>query len=1710
MGNQIFHAIIDVRATEYETPDSMPAVLPPTSAFTYCVELEAEGLTDLHFEKSVTGYVDNFIGFEVGEIAPVGYYNLKTAQWEAEENGVIVRLLDTDADGVVDALDATGDYQPDDLNGNGSFSDEVAGLDDPAKFPSGGTYMRFEVNHFSATDVNFPTWLGGVVDPLLELGPTLLDAPCEAGPCNTTKNSYIEQRSRVYNEDIPVPGTGMTLHYASDRVEGGRKQAISVPATSGTIPEYLLRAVVRVEVAGQVIESEFDAVPDQRAVIEWDGLDYLGRPIIGSRTAKVKVGWAFRAMYQSAAGVLRSFALPGSTPTGIYQDGEMITWREWDLEVNSDPGGGLARGWTLSPRHRINLASTDVLFKGDGTKVDYPTLIADVFVGNPDTRDYGFRGEGGLAVDAKTYQPRTITVDKDRNVYFFDVSFAPPNIWKPILLKVDNDGIVTRYAGKVLGTDGGEGGSALDAVFGSINGLAAGPDGSIYIAEGSQGYGAPGSVVRRIDPNGTISTYTGGADGNYYPGIWGIEVDNFGNLYIAEYWRHMVRKVDPSGAVSTFAGQAGVGYRGDGGPATSAKFNFPMAIAADKAGNVYIADSWNKRVRKVTPDGIITTVAGNGTEPDLAPGERSPFEGGDATLMPIRPTKLDMDDYGNLYILSEMWMSGRHTRVLKVDSGGTITTVAGGGFGTPNGGPASETRFGDGMYLAVDEVGNNYISFSKHHRILKVAPATDYGYSAATGEFSFPEESGVGHVLNQDGLHERTVDLSTGLDLLTFGYDSEGNPISITDRFGNETTVQRNPDGTPVSITSPDGLITSLIVDGNGDLTRATYPDGTFYSMTYTPDGLMTFETDPGGNQFETRYDANGRVSDVLDPEGGHWTFDRAVNENGSALISIQSAEGDLTTYNDATSADGEFTSLITGPDGSASTYRLSPDSMSGDKQTSCGMDINFNYTMDLEYKFKVMNSSTTTMPSALSVTISSARTYADTNGDETNDLITDTVTVNGKISTVVNDVLSGTVTATSPTGRQVTSYYSPATLLTSRTSTPGLLDTDFTYDTRGRLETVTVGTRSTTFAYDGYGYLDFMTTPDGRTFDYTYDIMGRLTAEGRPDGAQVDYSYDANGNVTAILNPNSIEHGFSYTANDQRESYNTPESGSYVYQYDRDRRLKSVSYPSGQTITNTWATGQLQSTSTPEGLISYGYDCGGGSTGSPSGGRLTFVSKGGESSSYTYDGSLLLTDTRAGTIGETIEYGYNSDLQVGSITYAGQSDSFLYDNDGLLTDAGSYSITRDAANGLPEAVSDGTVTQGRDFSSYGEVDGVDYTVGATAPYSWNVVRDNAGRITQKVENIGVDTVTWDYTYDLMGRLETVYKDNALAEAYSYDGQGNRLEETNVLRGVSRTYTHTNEDQIVYAGSDIYTYNVDGFLTSRSISSGAYSGAATFDYSSRGELLNAFLATDDTISYQHDPMGRRISKSINGNVVEKYLWQDATTLLAVFDGSDNLIQRFEYADGRMPVAMTSGGQLYYLAYDQVGSLKVVTNSTGNVVKRVDYDSFGNILNDSNSTFTVPFGFAGGLHDRDTGLVRFGARDYDPATGKWMAKDPIDFGGGDLNLLSYTGQDPINKIDPDGEYWQYVVAVVMAGYAAYRIVDHLIDACEKRDKKDYFDKLISEEWAKGNPNFDYLQELYDARDHYFQDGLKDIGEAAFDAARTPGTSTNPKPPIMPVK
>ena len=164
---------------------------------------------------------------------------------------------------------------------------------------------------------------------------------------------------------------------------------------------------------------------------------------------------------------------------------------------------------------------------------------------------------------------------------------------------------------------------------------------------------------------------------------------------------------------------------------------------------------------------------------------------------------------------------------------------------------------------------------------------------------------------------------------------------------------------------------------------------------------------------------------------------------------------------------------------------------------------------------------------------------------------------------------------------------------------------------------------------------------------------------------------------------------------------------------------------------------------------------------------------------------------------------------------------------------------------------------------------------------------------------------------------------------------------------------------------------------------------------------------------EHNIHHQRVSKSIDGQLVEHYLWGDLTTLLAILDANGTITQRFHYAGGRLPISYTENGQHNHLHYDQVGTLLSVSNAAGDTIKTRRYDSFGVIRHDSAPEIKLPFGFAGGLYDADTQLTRFGYRDYDAYTGRWTATDPIGFAGGDSNLYGYVFGDPVNFVDPEG-------------------------------------------------------------------------------------------------
>lgn len=1575
---------ITTRSTEYTTPESMPAELPPRSAYTYCVELSVDGVKNVRFSDPIAIWVDNFLGFDVGEVIPAGFYNRNRGIWEPSDNGVVVKLLDTDADTIVDALDADGDDQPDDLNNNGSFTDEVMGLEDSQQYIPEATYWRVETTHFTPGDWNFPSGTPQTATrPNSSFPPESDQNPAGNQGCygNYTA-SLVEERGRIVHEDMPIPGTDITLHYTSNKAEG-YNTVITVPASGERVPDVLKRIEVTVNIAGTVQKQELLPEPDQVAEFFWDGLDYLGRPLQTPIPAHVTVGFVYDSIYYSPGDFDQAFGQPGVETTEIPARQEIILTKKNNLMIHPSRGKGtknFAEGWTISDHHHMNLQDLSTLHKGDGTTVFNNIRMIERYAGTGNLYPLGF--------------PNKVAVDTQGNVY------AALDFYG-VIYKIDTNGILNILAGMYQGWGfSGDGGPAVEARIEGCGGIAVDSNGNIYFSD------IGNSCIRKIDANGIINTIAGipgssGYNGDNGPATQalfnspkGIAVDNIGNLYIADRYNNCVRKVDANGIITTIAGGNGAGYSGDGGFAINAQIYQPEGIAIDHIGNIYTteATAYGPHViRRIDTSGIITTFAGTSSRGFSG-------DGGPATEAQLfYPRDVAVDNVGNIYIADDS-----NSRIRMVNTSGIITTVAGSGIYAYDvrTGPATLAKLRHPLGIAVDDNGNIFIADNTNHLIKKISTPSSLTDTIMAGENVFPEENHQGHAISASGLHTKTVDLHTGVALRSFEYDDSGRLLSIIDRFGNETVISRDENGVPVSLTSSDGITTILNINENNHLDRITYADGASYEFEYDLEGLMTNKIEPEGNQFGHQFDTNGRLALVTDEEGGTWAYSKDRYANGDTLVQVTSAEGNKTSYRDVTQSTGAYESTITGPTGAETLYSRSDDGLRVNKSPSCGMAFSFQKNIDSEYRYEFVRQMIETTPAGLERITVRDKIYTPDHSTGGIDSISETITVNGKTMTTV-DNLESQKAITSPEGRTVTMLYNPDTLQTDSISIPGLFETTYGYDDRGRLGSIVTGTRDTTYSYNTRGFLESITDAENQTASYAYDEIGRVTLIDRSDSSSVWFSYDSNGNMTVLTNPNIIEHGFRYNKVNLNDSYQTPISGSYSFNYDRDRQLTQINFPSGKQINNIYDATRLVQAQTPEGNIDYTYLCGD---------KVESITNGSDSITYGYDGKFLTSEILSGTLSQSLVYAYSDDFNVSAFTYAGDTTDYSYDNDGLMTGAGIFTITRNVDNGLPGSVSSVPLNLNRTFNGYGEVEAESSTINTLAFGSWNLTRDDNGRITLKTETISGVPSDYAYTYDAMGRLLTVTRDSLLVEEYQYNVNGTRTYEMNSLRDISgRSFTYSDEDHLLTAGDVSYRYDLDGFLTSKT--NGA--DLTQYDYSARGELLNVTLPDGKYIEYTYDPSGRRITKKINGIITEKYLWQGMTRLLAVYDGNDNLLIRFEYADGRMPLAMRQAGIRYYLAYDPIGSLRAVVDGSGNMLKNIVYDTFGNMINDSDSILKIPFGFAGGLHDKDTNLIRFGYRDYDPDTGRWTAKDPIFFEGGNTDLYGYVLDDPVNLFDPLG-------------------------------------------------------------------------------------------------
>jgi sugar lactone lactonase YvrE len=386
--------------------------------------------------------------------------------------------------------------------------------------------------------------------------------------------------------------------------------------------------------------------------------------------------------------------------------------------IQTFAGGGLPQnvpGTSASLRSPSSVAvdgAGNVFFIDQNSvvlRLDATTGVLSVVAGNGAA---GYTGDNGLATSAQLNSPTALALDAAGNLCIADTG--------NYRIRMVSNGVITTVAGNGTAGYSGDNGPATSAQLAGPQGVTVDSAGNLYIAEYSNGPGlAPptNSRIRRVS-NGVITTVAGngtvGFSGDNGPATSaqlndpdGVAVDSAGNLYIADSGNNRIRMVS-NGFIITVVGSGTEGYSGDNGPAVSAELNNPWAVAVDAAGSLYIADSYNFRIRKVS-NGVITTVAGNGT-----PGFGG--DNGPASSAELSGAKgVALDSAGNLYIAD----SGNN-RIRKV-SNGMITTLAGGGSVVGDNGPATSAWLGSPEGVAVNAAGDLYIADNYNDRIRKVA-----------------------------------------------------------------------------------------------------------------------------------------------------------------------------------------------------------------------------------------------------------------------------------------------------------------------------------------------------------------------------------------------------------------------------------------------------------------------------------------------------------------------------------------------------------------------------------------------------------------------------------------------------------------------------------------------------------------------------------------------------------------------------------------------------------------------------------------------------------------------------------------------------------------------------------------------------------------------------------------------------------------------------
>uniref|UniRef100_A0A8C7DP35 Teneurin-3 n=1 Tax=Oncorhynchus kisutch TaxID=8019 RepID=A0A8C7DP35_ONCKI len=1398
--------------------------------------------------------------------------------------------------------------------------------------------MKKEENDIPSCD------LSGFIRP----SPVIVASPLSTCFRSSPEDGPIIPETQVLQEETSIPGSDLNLLYLGSRA-AGYKPVLKVTMTQASVPFNLMKVHLMVAVVGRLFQKWFPAQPNLSYTFIWDKTDAYNQKVYGLSEAVVSVGFEYESCLDLILWEKRTATLQG-----------------YELDASN------MGGWTLDKHHILDIQNDNNWYIYFLPLITFPLC--------PTTP--------GITVDKNGYIyflplitfplcPTTpgVTVDKNGYIYFLPLITFPLCPTTPGIT-VDKNGYI--YFLPLI----------TFPLCPTTPGITVDKNGYIYFVDGT--------MIRKVDRNGIISTLLGSND---LTSARPLTCDT--SMHIRQV-----------------------------------RLEWPTALAINPMDNsIYVLD--NNVVLQITENRQVRIVAGRPMHCQV-PGIEYTLGKRAVQTMLEGAAAIALSYSGVLYI-AETDEKKIH-RIRQVSTGGDITPLAGAlsdcdckndancdCYQTGDG-YAKDARLNSPSSLVVSPDGTLYVADLGNIRIRAVRRNQPPSGSAVSGPGSFEVASPSSqelYVFDSNGTHQFTMSLVTGDYKYNFSYSNEEDVTAVTDSSGNTLRIRRDPNRMPVRIVAPDNQVIWLTIGTNGGLKTLTAQGQELVLFTYHGNsGLLATKTIQIGWTTFYDYDSEGRLTNVTFPTGV-----------------VTNLHGDMTgaiTVDIETSGRDEDVSITTNLSSIDSFYTLVQDQLRNSYQVGYDHSLRVIYAngMDTHYQTEPH-----ILAGAANPTV--ARRNMTLPGENGQNLVEwrfrkeqtrgKVIVFGRKLRVNGRNLLSVDYDRTLRTEKIYDDHrkfllkivYDTQGHPTLWVPSSKLLSVNLTYSSTGQVTSLQRGPTTERVEYDGQGRIVSRVFADGKTWSYTYldKSMVLLLHSQR----QYIFDYDLLDRLSAVTMPSVARHTMQTirSLGYYRNIYNPPESNASVtVDYSEDGQLLRVAHlGTGRRILykyrrqNKMAEILYDST-----RVSFTYD--------ETAGVLKTVNLQSEgficSIRYRQIGPLvdrqIFRFSEDGMVNARFDYTYDNSFRVTSMQAVINEtplpiDLYQFDDiSGKVEQFGKFGVIYYDIN---QIISTAVMTYTKHFDVHGRIKEIQYEIFRSLMYWITIQYDNMGRVTKREIKIGpfANTTKYGYEYDVDGQLQTVYLNEKMMWRYNYDLNGNLhlLNPGNSARLTPLRYDL--RDRITRLGDVQYRLDDDGFLRQR--------GAEIFEYNSKGLLERVYSKGNSwTIQYRYDGLGRRVASRTSLGQHLQFFYADLnypTRITHVYNHSSSEITSLYYdLQGHLFAMEISSGEEFYIACDNTGTPLAVFSSNGLLLKQVQYTAYGEVYFDSNPDFVLVIGFHGGLYDPLTRLLHFGDRDYDIPAGRWttpdigtwtrVGKDPAPF-----NLYMFRNNNPVSKVHEVKEY-----------------------------------------------------------------------------------------------